>query len=58
MIPKQSKEEKKYTVQEVLKSLQWSVEGGKLQILSSITDEYITIELNAIISKSDEAEQD
>ena len=38
----------KHTVKEVLQSLQWSVEDGKLQLLSPITDEFVTISLSAI----------
>jgi hypothetical protein len=48
MSQKQIKSAKKHTVKEVLQSIQWSVEGDKLILLSPITDEYITISLTAI----------
>lgn len=50
MSQKQIKREKKYTVKEVLKSITWSVEGGKLILLSTLTNEFITLEVNAIIN--------
>lgn len=48
MSQKQVKQSKKHTVKEVLASLQWSIEDGKLQLLSPITDEFVTISLSAI----------
>ena len=48
MSQKQVKNSKKYTVKEVLKSITWSVENGKLILLSDITNEFITLDLNAI----------
>lgn len=41
-------ETEKYSVQEVLKSIEWSVENGKLMLLSKLTDEFITIDVKAI----------
>ncbi len=48
MSQKQIKRVKKHTVKEVLKSITWSVENGKLLLLSTITDEFITLDINAI----------
>lgn len=48
MSQKQIKNEKKHTVKEVLKSIEWSIEDDKLILLSNITDEFITIKLEAI----------
>lgn len=48
MSQKQIKREKKHTVKEVLMSITWSIEDGKLILLSPITDEYITIQLTSI----------
>jgi len=48
MSQKKTKQIKKHTVKEVLQSLQWSVEDGKLMLLSKITDEYVTIDIGAI----------
>ncbi len=50
MSQKQVKKERnpKHSVKEVLKSIHWSVESGKLVLLSTITDEFVTIELDAI----------
>ena len=51
MSQKKIKSENKHTVKEVLKSLEWGVEGDKLTLLCPITDEYITIDMNAIKQK-------
>jgi hypothetical protein len=48
MSQKQIKSAKKYTVREVLKSLEWGIEGDKLTLLCPITDEFISISLEAI----------
>jgi hypothetical protein len=48
MSQKKTKQLKKHTVKEVLQSLQWSVEDGKLQLLSPITDEFVSIVLSEI----------
>jgi hypothetical protein len=53
MSQKKQKSENKHTVKEVLKSLQWSVEDNVLMLLSSITDEFVTISMDAIMSRSD-----
>jgi hypothetical protein len=52
MSQKQTKGAKKHTVKEVLASIQWSTENNKLILLSPITDEFVTIELSAIIAKN------
>ena len=48
MSQKKQKSENKHTVKEVLKSLEWGVEAGKLTLLCPITDEYITIDLSEV----------
>ncbi len=48
MSQKQIKNAKKHTVKEVLKSLEWGVEGDKFTILSPITDEFVSIDLSEI----------
>lgn len=48
MSQKKTKQTNKHTVKEVLMSLEWSVEGDKLQILSPITDEFVTLDLRVI----------
>lgn len=50
MSQKQAKQERspKHSVKEVLKSIHWSVDNGKLVLLSTITDEFVTIEMDAI----------
>ena len=53
MSQKQTKQAKKHTVKEVLQSLQWSIGDGKLQLLSPITDEFVTISLSAINPPTD-----
>jgi hypothetical protein len=42
----------KHTVKEVLASIEWSVEDDQLMLLSRISDEYITIDLQTIINKN------
>jgi hypothetical protein len=53
MSQKKIKSENKHTVKEVLKSLTWSIEDDQLMLLSPITDEFVTISMDAIMSKSD-----
>lgn len=57
MSQKQVKSIKKHTVKEVLASIQWSIEKNKLILLSPITDEYVTIELLAILAKENDTTQ-
>lgn len=48
MSQKQTKNAKKHTVKEVLQSLEWSVEDGKLMLLSPITDEFVVLNLAVV----------
>lgn len=47
MSQKQTKSVKKHTVKEVLKSIEWSVEDGRLVLMSGITAEFVTIDMSA-----------
>jgi hypothetical protein len=59
MTKKKSDQAAKYSVGEVLKSISWSVEDDRLILLSTLTDEYVTIGLEAIMKNHDgETEQD
>ena len=65
MSQKKTKQTNKHTVKEVLASLQWSVEKGKLLLCSPITDEFVTINLSAInqphngtVEQAQQAQQD
>jgi hypothetical protein len=51
MSQKKIKSENKHTVKEVLKSLEWGIEGDKLTLLCPITDEFISIDIEAIKSQ-------
>lgn len=42
---------KKHTVRELLASLEWSVNGDRLELFSPITNEFVTISIEAIIKK-------
>ncbi len=48
MSQRKTKQARKHTVKEVLKSIRWSTEDGKLILLSEISDEFVTIDLSAI----------
>ena len=48
MSQKKIKQAKKFTVKQVLMSLEWGVEDGKFTILSPLTDEFVSIELSVI----------
>ena len=48
MSQKRTKQASKHTVKEVLASLEWSTEDGKLVLMSPITQEFVTIEMSAI----------
>lgn len=52
MRQKKTKQINKHTVKEVLKSLTWSIEDDQIMLLSPITDEFVTISVDAINSKS------
>lgn len=52
MSEKKTKQAKKFTVRQVLSGLQWSVNGSKLELLSPLTDEFVTIDLNSITDKN------
>lgn len=51
MSEKQAKNSRKFSVKQVLGSIQWSIENGKLVLLSTLSDEYVTIDLSAITNK-------
>ena len=48
MSQKKIKQENKHTVKEVLLSIKWGIEGDKMTILSSITDEYVVIDISEL----------
>ena len=54
MSGKQVKNSRKFSVKQVLGSINWSIENGKLVLLSTLSDEYVTLDLNAIIQKDGE----
>ena len=53
MNQKRVKQAKKHTVKEVLASIEWSIEDGELILLSRLSDEFITIDMEAIINKNE-----
>ena len=48
MSQKKLKQASKHTVKEVLKSLEWGIDGDKLTLLSPITNEYVSIDMNVL----------
>ena len=57
MSQKQIKQSKKFTVKEVLASIEWSIEDDELILLSRLSDEYVTLDMGAIINKNEPTEQ-
>jgi hypothetical protein len=53
MSQKQIKQANKFTVKQVLASIEWSIEDGELILLSRLSDEFITIDMEAIINKNE-----
>ena len=53
MSQKQIKQSKKFTVGEVLASIEWSIEDGELILLSRLSDEFITLDMDAIIKQNE-----
>ena len=53
MSQKQIKQSKKFTVGEVLASIEWSIEDCELILLSRLSDEFITLDMDAIIKQNE-----
>ena len=53
MSQKKVKQANKHTVKEVLESIEWSIDGGDLILLSRLSDEFITIDMDAVIKQNE-----